>query len=175
MFLRKQVWHQRQRKFAQDDPSSRSHKQDGAAGSPPTRLQLWPPMGRGQLAAANSRTHSLSKWSLWGRKWPTRHPMHHFHLWQQALGPGSWDITSKCMQVLAEHRSEFPESAPAPCKQLSRQKNSTNSTAQVRWLNILSASSGSMVSQQSHLFYMARTTLTERHCITCAPQLNRQH
>lgn len=28
----------------------------------------------------------------------------------------------------------------APCKRLSRQKNSTNSRAQVRWLNILSAS-----------------------------------
>lgn len=56
-------------------------------------------------------------------------------------GPGSWQLEhyKQCVQILAEHRSEFPESAPAPCKQLSRQKNSTNSIAEVRWRNILSA------------------------------------
>lgn len=175
MFLRKQVWHQRQRKSAQDDPSSRSHKQDGAAGSPPTRLPLWPPMGRGQLAAANSGTHSLSKWSLWGRKWPTRHPMHHFHLWQQALGPGSWDITSSACRSWQSTGASFLKARLLPANnwadrripQIAQHKSDD-------WI-YYQPSFGSMVSQQSHPFYMERTTLTKRHRTTCAPQLNRQH
>lgn len=64
--------------------------------------------------------------------------MHCISMWQQALGPGSWNITSSARRSW-QSTGEFPESAPAPCKQLSRQKNSTNSIAEVRWLNILAA------------------------------------
>lgn len=117
-------------------PTNRSYEQDGAASR--AHPSVVASMGRGQLAAATSGTHSLSMWSLGDINNQQKIPCIISSL---TTGPGPWQLEhyKQCMQILAEHRSEFPESTPAPCKQLSRQKNSTNSTAEVRWLNILSA------------------------------------
>lgn len=129
MFLQNQTWQQRQRIFVHDDLRANSVSKMGLL-EEPTLVQLWLRMGRGQFAAASSGTHSPSE--ACRHKRPTENPMHCIFISDNR--PGSWQLEhyKQCEQILAEHRSEFPESMPAPCKQLSRQKNSTNSIAEVR-------------------------------------------
>lgn len=134
---------QRQRTSVHDAPWADYISKMEPAGEP-TLTQLRPAVGRGPWAAASLElTLQVKPLEVrgsisYGHKRLPENPMHRVALWQQALGPGSWSITSSACRSW-QSTGEFPESAPAPCKQLSRQKNSTNSIAEVRWLNILAA------------------------------------
>lgn len=136
---------------------------------------------QGQKSGSNNSSSqnpltSRKPWKMWGHiscgptKWIIENTMPYIFISDnRASDPAAG--TLKAVHCWSPHVHRWKSSLkalPAPCKQLSRQKNSTNSRAEVRWLNILPAAFGDYnISTLSHPCY----TGCKKPCKTYITQL----
>lgn len=172
MFLQKQMWHQKQGTFVHEDPSADFLNKMGLLEGP-TLVQLWSRMGRVQLAAASSGTHSPNE-AFGDISNQQKIPCIAFSSLTTDPDPGSWDITSSACRSWQSTGASFLKACLLPANNWADRR--IPQIAQPKsddWI-YYQPPFGPMVSQPSHPCFMERTTLTKSHHTICAPQLNRQ-
>lgn len=129
--------------------------------------------GQRSSSSTTSTTHSRPPSSAlggWGSHFTCTQKTPCIIFSSMTTGPQSWQLehSKPCTDRSSQCREESSlKSSPAPSKQLSRQKNSTNSRVEVRWLNILSAFFWVYNISPSHPCYLECKTLAKRHHTIC--------